>query len=547
MPSLRQRLAPIFTFEYWELSPEPCTFAPSSKWSNADMDPTPLEKRTWTTFNYITYWISDAFNVATWDMASALLASGLSWHQALPCIVLGHALIACAITANGTIGARLHIPFPVLNRSSFGFWFSYFSVVSRVVLAMFWFAIQTYTGSECVYQMLRSLFPSFLHMPNHLPPSANITSAELLCYFLYWLIQFPFLLIPSHKIRWLFAVKSVAVTAAGVSMMVWAFVETGGAGAIIAQPARVSGSALAWTWLGGLNSVIGNYATLSVNIPDFTRLAKHPRHQYVQLLIIPLAFTFIAFQGLVVTSAGYILYGDYYWDPLRLINNWDNRPAAFFASFAFCLATLGTNIGANSISAANDFMALLPRWLNIRRGQILCALIGGWVIIPWEILATATGFLNFMGGYTVFLGPICAIMIVDYWFVKHQKIDVPALYDPHGRYRYTAGINWRAGAALLVSVPPNLPGLINAINPSIEVGGGIYPYDIAWMLGFTLAGVTYYVTSWLWPAKGTLLEHAIDVDEAAALAREKHEREKDRGAYPEETKEEELNVGVREV
>ncbi|KZT61455.1 NCS1 nucleoside transporter family [Calocera cornea HHB12733] len=539
------RKPPFLTRAFWELTPEPSSFAPRSRWSNSDMDPTPPEKRTWTTFNYITYWISDAFNVATWDMASALLASGLSWRQALPCIVVGHTIIAAAITANGTIGARLHIPFPVLNRSSFGFWFSYFSVVSRLVLAMFWFAIQTYTGSECVYQMLKAIWPSFARLPNRLPAGANITSAQLLSYFLYWLIQLPFLLIPAHRIRWLFLVKSVAVTITGVSMMVWAFVVTGGAGAIFGQGASVSGSRLAWAWLSGLNSVLGNYATLSVNIPDFTRLAQHPRHQYIQLLVIPLSFTFIAFQGIVVTSAGYILYGAYYWDPLRLIDNWDNRAAAFFASLAFCLATLGTNIGANSISAANDFTALAPRWLNIRRGQILCALIGGWVIIPWEILATASGFLNFMGGYTVFLGPICAIMIVDYWFVKHQKIDVPALYNPHGRYHYIAGINWRAALALLVSVPPNLPGLINAINPAIEVGGGVYPYDIAWLLGFTLAGITYYASSVLFPARETLIKHAVDVDEAAAAALAKQERQRERD--DEEAKEGEAGVAVREV
>ncbi|KZO98282.1 putative uracil permease [Calocera viscosa TUFC12733] len=516
MTWLNDKIRALGKRETWELTPEASTFAPGSRWSNKDMDPTPPEQRTWKMGNFITYWISDAFNVATWDLSSALLTAGMSWSQALACIIVGNVIIACAITGTGTIGARHHIPFPVLNRSSFGFYLSYFSIIGRCILACFWQGIQTATGGECVYQMIRAIFPGFENFPNHLPASANITSANLLAYFIYWILQLPWLLVPTYKIRWLFTIKSILVTICGLSMMIWAFVRTGGAGTIFSQPATISGSKLAWAWLAGLQSVLGMYATLSVNIPDFTRMARSPRDQYVQLIVIPVSFTFIAFQGIVVTSAGYILYGDYYWDPLRLMNNWDNRAATFFAAFAFAVATLGTNIGANSISAANDFTALMPRWFNIRRGQVLCAIIGGWVIIPWEILANASGFLNFMGGYAVFLAPICAIMIVDYWFIRDQKLDIPALYDPHGKYRYWAGINWRALAALVVSIPPNLPGLINAINSAIGVGGGVYPYCISWLLGFFLAAVTYYVVSKLFPPTDTFAAETITGEEQTA-------------------------------
>jgi len=141
------------------------------------MDPVPLDKRTWTTFNYVAYWISDATNIATWELASSMLAIGLSWRQALPAIALGNTIMGIVMVLNGTIGARLHIAFPVLNRSSFGFWLSYFSVISRVVLSLFWFGIQTFIGSESVYQMLKAIWPSIAHLPNHLPPSANITTS----------------------------------------------------------------------------------------------------------------------------------------------------------------------------------------------------------------------------------------------------------------------------------------------------------------------------------------------------------------------------------
>jgi NCS1 family nucleobase:cation symporter-1 len=210
------RLSRLAHLSTWKLEPEPSTFAPSSAWSNQDMDPVPLHKRTWTTLNYIAYWISDATNVASWELASSMLAIGLSWYglysfiddgrcipatrrqQALPAIAVGQIIIAIVIVLNGTIGARLHIPFPVLNRSSFGFWLSYFSVISRVVLALFWFGIQTFIGSECIYQvcsplvlpfcveasrrssqMLKAIWPSIAHLSNHLPPNANITTSGI--------------------------------------------------------------------------------------------------------------------------------------------------------------------------------------------------------------------------------------------------------------------------------------------------------------------------------------------------------------------------------
>ncbi|CCO26301.1 putative permease C1683,05 [Rhizoctonia solani AG-1 IB] len=425
------------------------------------MDPVPIHQRSWTMWDYTSYWLSDGFNVATWNMASSMLAVGLSWKQALPAIAIGHFLIALAVTANGTIGARLHIPFPVLNRSSFGYWLSYFSVEGR------------------------------------LSDSANITTVEMMCYFLYWLIQFPFLLVSPHKIRYLFIAKAILAPATGLAIMIWAFVRSGG-GPIFAQKATISGPALSWAMLSAMNSAIGNYATLSVNIPDFTRYARSPRDQYIQVLIIPVIFTFFAFMGIAATSAGNVIYGEILWNPLTLIDRWDNRAAAFFASFSFCLATIGTNVSANSISAANDFTALLPKASPPRTK-------------PYR---SAIGFLNFMGGYTVFLGPICSIMIVDYWFVHKGKIDVPALYDPKGRYRYTGGVNWRALLALCVSVPPNLPGLIHSINPKIDVGlGGQHLFSIAWLLGFSLAGVTYYVTSMLFPPRETMIEELITGDD----------------------------------
>ncbi|KIJ18168.1 hypothetical protein PAXINDRAFT_179500 [Paxillus involutus ATCC 200175] len=503
----------LFRPSKWALEPEETTFA-AHGWSNKDMDPVPPRLRTWTTWNYISYWLSDATNLAVWELSSSMLAVGLSWRQALPCIVAGYCIISVVMVLNGTIGARLHVAFPVLNRSSFGFWFSYFTVFSRVILSMFWFGIQSYNGSQCVYQMIKAIWPSIAKMPNHLSPNANITSSGVLCYFLYWLIQFPFMLLTPHKVRWLFLVKAVVVPIAWLSMVIWAFVRVPPSDGLFSQHATITGSQFSWTWLSAMNSALGVYASLSVNIPDFTRYAKDEKAQFIQPLIIPVAFTLCSFAGIAVTSAGIKLYGEVLWDPMLLIDKWDNRTAAFFASFAFALATIGTNISANSLGAGNDMTVLLPKYINIRRGQIICAFIGGWALCPWEILASAEGFLSFMNGYTIFLGPFAGIMITDFWLVHKGKVDVPAMYDPNGRYRYTGGFNWRAVLAMLVTVVPTFPGLVNSINPTYKIGYATRLFDIAWMYGFTVASLVYYVTSVLFPARSTFVEKLISADDA---------------------------------
>ncbi|VDB94230.1 unnamed protein product [Peniophora sp. CBMAI 1063] len=545
--TVRKYLSP----DAWRLTPAPSSLAPAHLrgYTNADMDPVPPEGRKWTTFSYIAYWTSDATSAAVWQLSSSMLALGLSWRQAVPAIAVGHTVIACVMVLNGTVGARLHIPFPVLNRSSFGFWLSYFSVISRVILSMFWFGIQAFTGSECVYQMLKAIWPSLAHLPNHLPESSHITTAGIMCYFLYWMIVFPLMFVSPQRIRWLFVLKSIIVPPTWIAMLIWAFVKVPPSSheGLIADHATLHGSSLSWAWLTALNSAFGIYATLAVNIPDFTRYAVDERAQYVQLIIIPIFFTFFSFIGVAVTSAGQVLYGATLWDPLRLIDRWDNRAAAFFAAFSFIVTTLGTNVSANTLSVGNDMTALAPRWINIRRGQILCVIIGGWALAPWEILASARGFLTFINGYTVFLGPIAGVMIADYWIVHRGKVDVVAMYDPHGRYRYTGGVNWRALAALLCSVPPNMPGLIHSINPSIPVRGAIYVFDVAYLFGLFTAGGVYTLLSYFFPAQETMLHAAIlDLDDAKTYASQYDDAYARAYGVDRDDKSEESVVGERE-
>ena len=234
--------------------------------------------------------------------------------------------------------------------------------------------------------------------------------------------------------------------------------------------------------------------------------------QLIYVPFLPIVFTFISFIGIAASSAGGVRYGTVEWDPMALIANWSSRSCRFFAAFSFALAALGVNISANSLSAANDLAALFPQYVNIRRGQLLCAVLC-WALVPWKILESAGSFLSFMSAYAIFLGPIAAIMVLDFWVIHKGKYDTLALYQPHSIYRYSGGCNWRAVVAFLVGVAPSLPGFINTINPKINVGVGVHPYQFGWILGFVGTSIVYLALEYGFPPKETFIERALLPDE----------------------------------
>ncbi|KAK4936473.1 hypothetical protein LTR10_022636 [Elasticomyces elasticus] len=504
------------TLSAWELPKQDSALAPPNVWTNADMDPVPPQYQTWTLWTWMAYWATDTINLGTWETASSVIAVGLNWRDAIPIMVVGTTCVAVPMVLNGAIGAKLHIPFSVIVRSSFGYYFGYFCIFSRCVLACFWLGIQGANGAQCITIMLTAIWPSYAHIKNQLPESAGITTQGMVSYFLFWIIQLPLLLIPPTKLRWLFIIKLVAAPVTALATLGWIVHKAGGGGQIFHLPETVHGSARAWLWLSCMSSVTGSWATLACNIPDFSRYARSSRGQYVQLPFLPAIFTVCGVMGIVTTSASYVLYGTYLWNPLDIIDHWlgsrGGRAAAFFAALSWYIAQVGTNITANSISAANDMTVMCPRFINIQRGCILAAIIGGWVIVPWKILSSAETFLAFMGGYAVFLAPMAGIIASDYWIVKRQHIDVPGLYDPNGRYRYNStGINWRAMLAFLCAVGPCLPGLAYSINPgSTHISSGaknLYTFD--WLYGFVTSIVIYSVTSLIWKPSATLVSKTV--------------------------------------
>ncbi|EON97370.1 putative ncs1 allantoate transporter protein [Phaeoacremonium minimum UCRPA7] len=296
----------------------------------------------------------------------------------------------------------------------------------------------------------------------------------------------------------------------------------GGSGDIWKQQPTVSGSTKAWLIVSTLTSQTGSWSTVGTNISDFTRYIRNPRTIYTQTIFFPLICFWLAMLGIISASASKVVYGEYIWDPLTLASYWTSpgaRAGAFYCGLAWMVAQIGVNVSANVISVSNDMASLFPKYVDLRRAAVIATIIGGWAMVPWKIITSAESLLNFMASLGIFLAPIIAISIADYWIVKRGRVDIPALYQPHSRYRFRGGVNWRAAVAMLVSVGPTMPSLAKNIDATVNIGGAEYIADLVWYYGFLSAFLTYVLLSKVFPAKESLVSQedllpieALEVD-----------------------------------
>ncbi|KAK9472083.1 permease for cytosine/purines, uracil, thiamine, allantoin-domain-containing protein [Dipodascopsis tothii] len=444
---------------------------------------------------------------------------GLSWSMTLLCIAMGNIVQGIWITLCGFPGAKYHVPFSVQSRASFGYYLSYLMIAMRCIVAIFWYGIQAWTGAECVQSMLYAIWPSFHNVKNTIPVNQNITTQFMTAYVIYFLLCLPLHYVGVHKLRWFFIFKAITTPIVSFALMGWTIKEVGVSNtSLFTSGNTIHGSALSWQFLASMYSVIGGGTTLMVNSPDYSRFAPRVQATLITVVTIPVTSIVMAFIGVVVASGSAIIYGAIVWDPLKLIDNWTSRggrAAAFFVAFAFLLSQLGLNVAANSMAAANDMNCLFPRYVNIRRGQFIAAVLGAWALTPWNILTGAPAFLSFMSGYSVWLTPIVGIMLADYFCVHKGNYNVYELYKPHGIYRYNKyGFNMRAWIAFTVAWVPLLPGFLPHVNSKITVTKGMsYLYDLGFFFAFFVAFFVYWGICAYWPATETYVERAVTIDD----------------------------------
>jgi NCS1 family nucleobase:cation symporter-1 len=468
----------------------------SSDLYSEDLAPVPLEKRTWNTWNYAALWISMSLCIPTYMLASSLISGGMNWWQAILTIFIGNTVVLVPMILNGHAGTKYGIPFPVLARASFGVQGANIPAILRAIVACGWFGIQTWIGGYAIYLMFKIWFPSFENLPGIFPESFGLQTGPAITFFLFWLLNMYVVYLGVDSIKKLLVFKAFFLPLAALALLFWAINEGNGLGPILSQPSKFETNADFWNFFfPGLTGMVGFWATLSLNIPDFTRYAKSQRAQVTgQALGLPTSMTLFSFIGVVVTSATFIIYGETIWDPLVLAGKFESKLLVSIAMICVTISTLATNIAANIVSPANDFANLSPSKINFRKGGYITGIIGIF-IFPWKLIADPNGYIfTWLIAYSSLLGPVGGIMIADYFFIRRKQLNVKDLYSRIGIYSYSKGFNRSAVIALLLGIVPNIPGFLVTIHaiPKDSVPEIIaHLYNYAWFVGFLVSFFCY--------------------------------------------------------
>jgi len=465
----------------------------SSNLSNADLAPTTRDQRTWSTWNIAALWIAMAVCIPTYMLAATMIDAGMAWWQAVLTVMLGNVIVLIPMILNGHGGTKYGVPFPVLVRASFGTTGAHIPAIARGLVACGWFGIQTWIGGAAIYQIFGALGLLDLAADTENLAFLGITTMQFLCFLVFWAMNLAIVLSGINLIKWVEAWAAPFLLAAGVALLIWAMTKVENIGVLFKQASQFETNSQFWSvFFPQLTAMVGFWATLSLNIPDFTRYCRSQRDQAVgQLLGLPATMTLFCFIGIMVTAATVVLFGEAIWNPVDLVGRLGSPFVVVIALVALTIATLSTNIAANVVSPANGFSNLAPRWISFRMGGFITCVIGI-VIMPWYLLETSQGYIfTWLIGYSALLGPIAGIMLCDYFVLRRTRLDAQALYDEHGPY---AGVNWRAIIALVVAVAPNVPGFVNAATGKAHFPAffdSIYSY--AWFIGVAIAMVVYYI------------------------------------------------------
>ena len=477
-----------------------------SRLFNDDLAPVPLSRRKWGALSFAALWISMSACIPTYMLASSLISGGMNWWQAVLTIFLANVIVLVPMILNAHAGTRYGIPFPVYCRAAFGTVGANVPAILRALVACGWFGIQTWIGGEAIYKICIVIFG--LH-PAAATNWAGITGGQFFCFLFFWGINMWVIYRGIETIRWLLNIKAPLLIVLGLLLLWWAYRTAGGFGPILSQPSQFeAGQPQAgkfWSYFfPALTGMVGFWATLSLNIPDFSRYAKSQRDQIAgQALGLPLTMALFAFIGVAVTSATTIIFGQTIWDPIEVLTRFKNPAVLVLAMLALCIATLATNIAANVVSPANDFSNLSPGKISFRIGGFITGTVGV-LMMPWKLVADPTGYIfTWLIAYSALLGPIGGILIADYFVCRRCKLNVSALYQADGEFRFTNGFSLVALLALAIGIVPSLPGFL--VNVKWLSADSVPPflahlYNYAWFVGFAAAFVVYIVGRKLAPA-----------------------------------------------
>jgi NCS1 family nucleobase:cation symporter-1 len=453
---------------------------------NDDIAPTKASQRTWSKWHVASLWVGMAICVPTYTLGGVLTAYfGLSVAEALWTILIANLVVLIPLTLNAFPGTRYGIPCPVVLRASFGIIGSNVPSLVRALVACGWFGVQTLFGGIAIHLLLSAIFPAWAALGG---------TGEVLGFFIFWVANIAVVIRGSESIKHLEALAAPLLLLVALGLLFWALPKISIPELLAVPATRPEGAPLIGYFMAGLTAMVGFWATLSLNIPDFSRFARSQRAQVLgQIIGLPLTMFLFAGLGVVLTAASVELVGETISDPVNLIGKIDSPLWVTLSMAMIILATISTNTAANIVSPTNVFQNIAPKLINENRGVILTG-INGIVLMSWELLkklgwletdvSLESLYSNWLIGYSSLLGPIAGIMIVDYFLIKKQEYDVLALYQDNAGYPA-----WNAPGFVAFLVPVALTGLALKL-PMLS-----WFYDYGWFTGSILGGLLYFVVA----------------------------------------------------
>ena len=465
---------------------------------SADLAPIPAEERTWQWRSLASILAGAVFCVPTYLLSRGMMEHGMSWWQAVLVVLAANLVLWLPMAMIGHAGTRYGIAYPVLLRASFGTMGARLPVLLRSALGIAWFAVQTWVASFAVYSLLNIILGGILEGPAL--PLLGVSFWQLFCFFGLWLAQFWVLrrwgMQGVHKLAWYGA---PALLAAGLLLVLWAWVQADGFGSMLAsrssfgegQPMHGQAMLVFLPYLAGMTAL---WMLLAINIPDYTRYMRDQRQQVLGLFVgLPVAITFFTLVGATIPFATVDIFNTEVLDPLEVVGRMGGF-ARFFGLLAIILAAMTTNLFAHLVPAATGIVSLSPQRLDLRRAATVAA-VASLVLIPWRQLDWTGGtvFIWLMG-LSALLSPIVGILVADYFVFRRRQLDVEALYQHPGAYSYLGGWSLTGLFALLVGDLLALPGFLmsvdlasaDVVSPRLEM---VYPYTP--LLGLLVGGVVY--------------------------------------------------------
>ena len=457
---------------------------------NEDFAPIPQAKRKWGTWHVASIWIGMAVCIPTYMLASSLIKEGMNWWQALFTILLGNLIVLVPMILNARAGTKYGVPFPVLIRPVFGTQGAVLAALLRGLVGCGWFGIQCWIGGEAIYQLALLVSPALADSP-YLGNPIGLNVAQTGSFLLFWLLNIWIIYRGIETIKRLESWAAPFLLLMGVGLLMWAWQKVGSMHAILEASHQLKGEqesdfwAIFWPSLTGM---VGFWATLSLNIPDFTRYAHSQKAQiWGQIIGLPGTMVLYSFIGISVTSATLLIFGEAIWDPVALVGRFSHPVNVIISMLGLSLATLSTNIAANVVASANDIANIAPERVSFRLGGYITGLIGI-LIFPWKLAADPHGFIFiWLIGYSALLGALGGIMICDYYFIRKTHLNLAAMFDPKGAYR---GWNFPAWVSFCLSLIPVIPGFLIQVgllssNSIPAFWSALYSY--AWFITFFLA------------------------------------------------------------